>query len=61
MVSAYLKLKAVETELLWPYPPTDSPLDTHNRFDLRTNSLLVIMTLAAIILDFDVDIGYGKC
>lgn len=55
-VAAKLKLTKDGSKVLWPQP-TDSPLDPQNWSDRRKNSLLVIMTLAAIVPDFDSGIG----
>ena len=55
-VAAKLKLTADGTKVLWPQP-TDSPLDPQNWSDLRKNALLVIMTMAVIVPDFDSGIG----
>jgi hypothetical protein len=55
-VAAKLKLTADGTKVLWPQP-TDSDMDPQNWSDRRKNLLLFIMTLAAIVPDFDSGIG----
>ncbi|KAF8189378.1 MFS general substrate transporter [Pholiota molesta] len=58
-VAAKLKLTADGTKVLWPQP-TDSDLDPQNWSDRRKNLLLFIMTLAAIVPDFDSGIGIAS-
>ncbi|PPQ85013.1 hypothetical protein CVT25_010402 [Psilocybe cyanescens] len=55
-VAAKLKLSADGTKVLWPQP-TDSELDPQNWSDRRKTVLLIIITLAAIVPDFDSGIG----
>ncbi|KAF8962348.1 MFS general substrate transporter [Flammula alnicola] len=55
-IAARLKLTPDGTKVLWPQP-TDSARDPQNWSDGRKNLLLVIMTLAAIVPDFDSGIG----
>ncbi|KAF4616352.1 hypothetical protein D9613_008611 [Agrocybe pediades] len=55
-VAARLKLTSDGTKVLWPQP-TDSPLDPQNWSDRRKTLLLIIITLAAIVPDFDSGIG----
>ncbi|KAJ7054426.1 major facilitator superfamily domain-containing protein [Mycena amicta] len=51
-----LKLSADGKVVLWPQP-TDSPRDPQNWSDRRKSVLLIIITLAAIVPDFDSGIG----
>ncbi|KAJ7931194.1 MFS general substrate transporter [Mycena leptocephala] len=51
-----LKLSRDGTKVLWPQP-TDSPDDPQNWSDRRKSLLLIIITLAAIVPDFDSGIG----
>ncbi|CAK5272185.1 unnamed protein product [Mycena citricolor] len=51
-----LKLSRDGTKVLWPQP-TDSPHDPQNWSDGKKSMLLIIMTLAAIVPDFDSGIG----
>ncbi|KAJ7198622.1 major facilitator superfamily domain-containing protein [Mycena haematopus] len=51
-----LKLSADGTKVLWPQP-TDSPDDPQNWSDRHKSLLLVIITLAAVVPDFDSGIG----
>ncbi|PPQ93751.1 hypothetical protein CVT25_008131 [Psilocybe cyanescens] len=55
-VASKLKLSSDGTKVLWPQP-TDSDLDPQNWSDRRKNTLLLIVTLAAIVPDFDSGIG----
>jgi hypothetical protein len=55
-VAAKLKLTSDGTKVLWPQP-TDSALDPQNWSDRRKNLQLFIITLAAIVPDFDSGIG----
>ncbi|KAF7358629.1 MFS general substrate transporter [Mycena sanguinolenta] len=55
-VAARLKLSRDGTKVLWPQP-TDSPDDPQNWSDRRKFLLLIIVTLAAIVPDFDSGIG----
>ncbi|KAK7052625.1 MFS general substrate transporter [Favolaschia claudopus] len=58
-VAARLKLSRDGTKVLWPQP-TDSPDDPQNWSDRRKFALLVIVTLAAIVPDFDSGIGIAS-
>ncbi|KAK0452396.1 major facilitator superfamily domain-containing protein [Armillaria borealis] len=53
-----LKLSRDGTKVLWPQP-TDSPRDPQNWTDARKSMHLIIITLAAIVPDFDSGIGWG--
>ncbi|KAF7358596.1 MFS general substrate transporter [Mycena sanguinolenta] len=55
-VASRLKLSPDETKVLWPQS-TDSPDDPQNWSDRRKLLLLVIVTLAAIVPNFDSGIG----
>ncbi|KIP06311.1 hypothetical protein PHLGIDRAFT_465509 [Phlebiopsis gigantea 11061_1 CR5-6] len=55
-VASKLKLSSDGTKVLWPQP-TDDPEDPQNWSDFRKNLQLFIVTLAAIIPDFDSGIG----
>ncbi|KAF9041214.1 MFS general substrate transporter [Panaeolus papilionaceus] len=55
-VAARLKLTKDGTKVLWPQP-TDSALDPQNWSDRRKTIQLIIITLAAIVPDFDSGIG----
>ncbi|KAK7046860.1 MFS general substrate transporter [Favolaschia claudopus] len=55
-VASRLKLSRDGTKVLWPQP-TDSPDDPQNWSDRRKSLLLIIVTLAAIVPDFDSGIG----
>ncbi|KAJ7723411.1 major facilitator superfamily domain-containing protein [Mycena metata] len=55
-VASRLKLSRDGTKVLWPQP-TDSPEDPQNWSDRRKSLLLIIITLAAIVPDFDSGIG----
>ena len=55
-VAARLKLSEDGTKVLWPQP-TDSALDPQNWSMRRKNLQLFIITLAAIVPDFDSGIG----
>ena len=55
-VAARLKLSEDGTKVLWPQP-TDSPLDPQNWSMRRRNLQLFIITLAAVVPDFDSGIG----
>ncbi|KAG6825209.1 hypothetical protein H0H92_004387 [Tricholoma furcatifolium] len=55
-VASRLKLSRDGTKVLWPQPH-DSPLDPQNWSDWKKNYLLIIVTLAAIVPDFDSGIG----
>jgi hypothetical protein len=55
-VAAKLKLSKDGTKVLWPQP-TDSPLDPQNWSTRRKNIQLLIITLAAVVPDFDSGIG----
>ncbi|KAG5728155.1 hypothetical protein E4T56_gene19324 [Termitomyces sp. T112] len=55
-VASRLKLSPDGTKVLWPQPH-DSDLDPQNWSDRRKNLLLFIVTLAAIVPDFDSGIG----
>lgn len=58
-VAARLKLSRDGTKVLWPQP-TDSPRDPQNWSDRRKTIQLIIITLAAIVPDFDSGIGGFK-
>ncbi|KAJ7322868.1 MFS general substrate transporter [Mycena albidolilacea] len=58
-VASRLKLSADGTKVLWPQP-TDSPDDPQNWSDRRKSLLLIIVTLAAIVPDFDSGIGIAS-
>jgi hypothetical protein len=55
-VASRLKLSRDGTKVLWPQP-TDSPNDPQNWTDNQKNLQLLIITLAAIVPDFDSAIG----
>ncbi|KAG6906434.1 hypothetical protein DXG01_013939 [Tephrocybe rancida] len=55
-VAAQLKLTSDGTKVLWPQP-TDSPHDPQNWSARRKTVQLIIITLAAIVPDFDSGIG----
>ncbi|KAH9896672.1 MFS general substrate transporter [Cubamyces lactineus] len=55
-VAKKLKLSKDGTKVLWPQP-TDDPEDPQNWTDFRKNLQLFIITLAAIVPDFDSGIG----
>jgi hypothetical protein len=55
-VFSKLKLSPDGKLVLWPQP-TDSPLDPQNWSARRKGTLLMIITLAAIVPDFDSGIG----
>ncbi|KAI0367217.1 MFS general substrate transporter [Pilatotrama ljubarskyi] len=55
-VAKKLKLSKDGTKVLWPQP-TDDPEDPQNWSDYRKNLQLFIVTLAAIVPDFDSGIG----
>jgi hypothetical protein len=55
-IAAQLKLSEDGTKVLWPQP-TDSALDPQNWSMRRKNMQLFIITLAAIVPDFDAGIG----
>ncbi|KAF7323703.1 MFS general substrate transporter [Mycena kentingensis (nom. inval.)] len=54
--AARLKLSRDGTKVLWPQP-TDSANDPQNWSDRRKSIMLIIITLAAIVPDFDSGIG----
>ncbi|KAF8591000.1 MFS general substrate transporter [Ramaria rubella] len=54
--AAHLKLNKDSTKVLW-LQPSDSPDDPQNWSSFKKNYLLVIVTLAAIIPEFDSGIG----
>ena len=56
VVASRLKLSEDGTKVLWPQP-TDSALDPQNWSMRRKNLQLFIITLAAIVPDFDSAIG----
>ncbi|TFY50250.1 hypothetical protein EVJ58_g11126 [Rhodofomes roseus] len=58
-VAKRLKLSADGTKVLWPQP-TDDPEDPQNWSDRRKNFQLFIITLAAIVPDFDSGIGIAS-
>ncbi|KAG6899941.1 hypothetical protein C0993_005063 [Termitomyces sp. T159_Od127] len=55
-IASRLKLSPDGTKVLWPQPH-DSDLDPQNWGDRRKNFMLFIVTLAAIVPDFDSGIG----
>ncbi|KAG6877150.1 hypothetical protein C0992_010680 [Termitomyces sp. T32_za158] len=55
-IASQLKLNKDGTKVLWPQP-TDSPDDPQNWSDTRKTIQLIIITLAAIVPDFDSGIG----
>lgn len=55
-VASKLKLSKDGTKVLWPQP-TDSPYDPQNWSNRRKHLHLFIITLAAIVPDFDSGIG----
>ncbi|KAI0795662.1 MFS general substrate transporter [Abortiporus biennis] len=55
-VASRLKLSTDGTKVLWPQP-ADDPEDPQNWSDFRKNLQLFIITLAAIVPDFDSGIG----
>lgn len=55
-VASQLKLNKDGTKVLWPQP-TDSPDDPQNWSARRKTVQLIIITLAAIVPDFDSGIG----
>lgn len=55
-IASKLKLSRDGTKVLWPQP-TDSPDDPQNWSDRRKALQLIIITLAAIVPDFDSGIG----
>ncbi|GBE86871.1 hypothetical protein SCP_1001130 [Sparassis crispa] len=58
-VAKRLKLSSDGTRVLWPQP-TDDPEDPQNWSDVRKNFQLFIVTLAAIVPDFDSGIGIAS-
>ncbi|KAK0470054.1 major facilitator superfamily domain-containing protein [Desarmillaria tabescens] len=54
-----LKLSRDGTKVLWPQP-TDSPRDPQNWTDARKSIYLIIITLTAIVPDFDNGIGIAS-
>lgn len=58
-LAAKLKLSEDGTKVLWPQP-TDSPLDPQNWSSRRKNTQLFIVTLAAVVPDFDSGIGIAS-
>ncbi|KAG7092077.1 hypothetical protein E1B28_008456 [Marasmius oreades] len=58
-VASRLKLTKDGTKVLWPQP-TDSPYDPQNWSDRRKTLQLLIITLAAIVPDFDSGIGIAS-
>lgn len=55
-VASRLKLSRDGTKVLWPQP-TDSPKDPQNWSDREKAIHLIVITLAAIVPDFDSGIG----
>ena len=55
-IASRLKLSSDGTKVLWPQP-SDSPNDPQNWTDSRKSLHLFIITLAAIVPDFDSGIG----
>ncbi|OBZ77951.1 hypothetical protein A0H81_02079, partial [Grifola frondosa] len=58
-VANRLKLSSDGTKVLWPQP-TDFPEDPQNWSDFRKHLQLLIVTLAAIVPDFDSGIGIAS-
>jgi len=58
-VAANLKLSDDGKKVLWPQP-TDSPIDPQNWSSRRKSLQLFIITMAAIVPDFDSGIGQGE-
>ncbi|CCM05347.1 uncharacterized protein FIBRA_07561 [Fibroporia radiculosa] len=58
-VARRLKLSSDGTKVLWPQP-RDDPEDPQNWSDRRKNFQLFIMTIAAIVPDFDSGIGIAS-
>ncbi|KAJ3525710.1 hypothetical protein NM688_g8364 [Phlebia brevispora] len=58
-VAKKLKLSKDGTKVLWPQP-ADDPLDPQNWSDFQKNLQLFIVTLAAIVPDFDSGIGIAS-
>ncbi|KIK68215.1 hypothetical protein GYMLUDRAFT_35592 [Collybiopsis luxurians FD-317 M1] len=56
VLASRLKLSKDGTKVLWPQP-TDSPYDPQNWSNRKKNLHLLIMTLAAIVPDFDSAVG----
>ncbi|KAI0793044.1 MFS general substrate transporter [Irpex lacteus] len=56
VVASALKLSRDGTRVLWPQP-SDDPKDPQNWSDFRKGVQLVIITLAAIVPDFDAALG----
>ncbi|KAH7910355.1 MFS general substrate transporter [Hygrophoropsis aurantiaca] len=59
VIASKLKLSEDGTKVLWPQP-TDDPNDPQNWSTRRKNLHLFIMTLAAIVPDFDSGIGIAS-
>ncbi|KAG7442595.1 uncharacterized protein BT62DRAFT_922533 [Guyanagaster necrorhizus] len=59
-VGSMLKLPRDGTKVLWPYP-MDSDRDPQNWSDMRETVHLIIITLAAIVPDFDSGIVISGC
>lgn len=55
-IASKLKLSRDGTKVLWPQP-SDSPHDPQNWTERKKNLQLLIITLAAIVPDFDSGIG----
>ncbi|KAF8982041.1 hypothetical protein BDQ17DRAFT_502038 [Cyathus striatus] len=58
-VASRLKLSKDGTKVLWPQP-SDSPLDPQNWSSRKKTLHLLIITLAAIVPDFDSGIGMSS-
>ncbi|KAI0937647.1 hypothetical protein AcW1_001527 [Taiwanofungus camphoratus] len=58
-VAKRLKLSRDGTKVLWPQP-TDDPEDPQNWSDARKNFQLFIVTIAAVVPDFDSGIGIAS-
>ncbi|KIM76220.1 hypothetical protein PILCRDRAFT_826583 [Piloderma croceum F 1598] len=58
-VASKLKLTSDGTKVLWPQP-TDDPEDPQNWSDRRKAAQLIVITLAAIVPDFDSGIGIAS-
>ncbi|OJA10123.1 hypothetical protein AZE42_11554 [Rhizopogon vesiculosus] len=59
VIASRLKLSADGSKILWPQP-TNDPNDPQNWTDFRKNMHLLIMTMSAIVPDFDSGIGIAS-
>ncbi|OJA17473.1 hypothetical protein AZE42_03918 [Rhizopogon vesiculosus] len=59
VIASGLKLSADGSKVLWPQP-TNDPNDPQNWTDFRKNMHLLIMTMSAIVPDFDSGIGIAS-